>query len=115
MLNRMDKVNELLKQELAFLIESEISEPNIFVTVTACQAAADLKTASIFVSVIGEEGAEKRILKELEKKRNYFQKEIGKKFFIKNIPRLSFKIDKTQERIAKIEEVLEREKERKEK
>jgi len=104
MSRRLDKVNQLLLEQLAKLIQEEFSGQ--LVTVTNVETAADLKSAKVWISVYNQD--EEEILSQLAKKAPYFQGYLGKKLFIKNIPKLSFFIDKSLERVAKIEELLEK-------
>lgn len=102
MSRRIDKFNQLLLQELAYLIQKEFTGKMI--TVTDVETALDLKTSKVWVSVY--QGNNQEILRQLQDKAPYFQSYLGKKLFIKNIPKLSFLIDKSPERVAKIEELL---------
>lgn len=104
MSNRINKVNQLLLEELAKLIREELGEK--LVTVLAVDTSADLKNAKVWISVFGQN--EEEILKELEDKTVFFQSFLGKKLFIKNIPKLSFFVDKSSQRIAKIEQLLKK-------
>ena len=55
---RVDRVNALLQRELATLISEELTDPRIsFPTVTSVETTPDLKTARVFVSVLGNEDA----------------------------------------------------------
>ena len=54
---RVDRVNALLQRELATLISEELRDPRIaFPTVTGVETTPDLKTARVFVSVLGASG-----------------------------------------------------------
>lgn len=103
MTNRINKINQLLLEELAKLIQEEQFEE--LITVTAVETASDLKNAKVWLSIFGHQSEEK-VLKKVVEKASYFQSYLGKKLFIKNIPRLSFCIDKSGQRVAKIEELL---------
>lgn len=103
MSQRMEKINELLKEELAKLIQKEI-EIEGFVTVTACETTPDLKKAKVWLSILGKDEGE--VLKEVQNKASLFQHILGKKLFLKNTPSLEFRIDKSTRVIEKIEEIL---------
>ena len=104
MSNRINKINQLLLKELAQLIHQEF--PGKFITVIAVETTLDIKNAKVWVSVLSQD--EETILKELEEKKGSFQSYLGKKLFIKTIPKISFSIDKSPERVAKIEELLKK-------
>src|SRR5262249_5109159 len=53
---RLDRVNQLLNEEIAILLQRELKDPRLgFVSVTEVEAAQDLRTAKVFVSVLGDE------------------------------------------------------------
>jgi ribosome-binding factor A len=100
--NRINKINQLLQEELAKLIQEEGFEE--LITVTAVETASDLKNARVWLSIFSQNQEE--VLKKVIEKAPHFQSYLGKKLFIKNIPRFSFCIDKSGQRLAKIEELL---------
>jgi ribosome-binding factor A len=102
MSNRINKVNQLLQEELAKLIQEGGFEE--LITVTAVETTPDLKNARVWLSIFSQNQEE--VLKKVIERTSYFQSYLGKKLFIKNIPRLSFCIDKSGQRVARIEEIL---------
>ena len=53
---RMRRINEVLREVVGAAIGSELSDPRIgFVTVTSVETSPDLRTAKVFVSVLGSE------------------------------------------------------------
>jgi len=104
MSKRINKINQLLQQELAKLIQREMQGQ--LVTVTAVETALDLKTSKVWISVYLQDGNE--IVKQLKTKAPYFQSYLGKKLVIKNIPKLSFHLDKSQQHVDKIEKLLKK-------
>ena len=54
---RLDRVNQLIKEEVSTLLQRELKDPRLgFVTVTEVETSKDLRTAKVFVSVLGDEG-----------------------------------------------------------
>ena len=52
---RLDRVNQLIREEISTLLQRELKDPRLgFVTVTEVETSKDLRTAKIFVSVLGE-------------------------------------------------------------
>ena len=52
----MRRVNESLREVIGSAISSDLSDPNIgFVTVTSVETSPDLRSAKVFVSVLGSE------------------------------------------------------------
>ena len=57
MKHRLLRVNELLKRELSALLVREMTFENLLVTVNQVDVTPDLKSAHVYVSVLGSEGA----------------------------------------------------------
>ena len=65
---RADRVNALLQRELGTLISEELSDPRIaFTTVTSVEVTDDLRSARVFVSVLGDDEAVKKTMVELKR------------------------------------------------
>ncbi len=111
MSRRMQKVNELLQQELSKIIEKEIKkEKEFFITVQEVQTSADLKTAKVWVSIFDTEISAKEqeeIVSELQKKSFGFQKILSDRLNLKFIPRLTFELDTSVEVLQKIDQLIE--------
>ena len=54
MKHRLLRVNELLKRELSSLIAREITFENALVTINQVDVTSDLKSAHVYVSILGE-------------------------------------------------------------
>jgi ribosome-binding factor A len=100
--SRMRKVNEQVR-ELASEAIAEVIGKEAFITVTAVDTASDLKTAVIWVSILGDEKAG---LEQLNANKSEIQHNITGKMYAKNTPRIEFKIDHSKELVSRIEELL---------
>lgn len=103
---RIEKVNELIKQEVGKTILSEINfSTDIMVTVMKAEVSKDLRYADVFISVLPFEKKEEA--KEALKENIYFiQRILNKKLFMKPLPRIKFKIDDTGEYMGKIDTLI---------
>lgn len=101
-LSRMRKVNEQVR-ELASKAIAEIIGKEHFITVTAVDTASDLKSAIIWVSILGDE---KQGLGYLNERKSEIQHSITEKMYAKNTPRIEFRIDHSKELVSRIEELL---------
>ena len=102
----MQKVAALLKREVSVLINNKMSEKIDIVSVTDVEVTADLKDAKIYISFL-DSAKEKEILSFLDEKKAEFQKILGKKLSMKFTPRLHYLVDNYQEKIDKVEKLLE--------
>lgn len=107
MSKRLQRINELIKEEISQLIFREIEfSPDVLVTTTRVQTTEDLLDTNVFISVFPENNTEK-IMSFLEKKSSFLQKEINKILKMRPIPRLHFLPEKETSKAGRIEEILE--------
>ena len=59
MKHRLLRVNELLKRELSSLLVREMTFENLLVTVNQVDVTPDLKSAHVYISVLGSKGRKK--------------------------------------------------------
>ena len=105
---RMRRVSELVKQEISEIIRRDIPIGDIgLITVTACEVASDLKTARVYVSVLGGKEKQAAALALLERQHGHIQHALGRAVVLKYTPHLYFHIDKGIERGDRILRILE--------
>jgi ribosome-binding factor A len=105
--NRIVRVNELIKRELGNLISAKNIAPSnsILVSVTEVKTSSDLRKALVFVSIFGgDEKSEKEILQTLKRRRVELQNDISRVVSLKYTPVLKFELDR---RIAAGDRVFE--------
>ena len=106
--HRMQRVSELVMQEVIEIIRRDVSSESVgMLTVTGCEVASDLKTARVYVSVIGGANKQAAALALLERHRAHIQRTLGRSVVLKYIPHLSFYIDDSLERADRIERILD--------
>ncbi len=106
MKHRLLRVNELLKRELSSLITRELSFGKVLVTVNQVDVTPDLKSAHVYVSILGKEG-KSAAMKTLEGNRVMLQTEMAKHVVLKYTPHLVFHLDDSIERGTRIIEILQ--------
>jgi ribosome-binding factor A len=105
---RMRRVNEVVREVVSSAIASELEDPRIgFVTVTAVETNPDLRTAKVFVSVLGSDEEQERTLAGLRASHGILQASIGRELRMKRTPTLTFHYDDTAEKAARLEELLD--------
>lgn len=104
---RVDRVGHLVQQEMSRLILERTRDPRIgFVTVTRVKMTPDLKSAVIFVSVMGDEKAKKNSIEGLEHARGFFQHQIGDSLKLRFTPRIQFELDRSIDHGLEIDRIL---------
>lgn len=106
--SRMRRINEVLREVVGAAISTELSDPRIgFVTVTSVETSPDLRTAKVFVSVLGTDEEREATLEGLRSSHGPIQARIAAETRMKRTPTLTFRYDDTIERGARISELLE--------
>ena len=91
---RIEKLQELIKQEMGKMLLTDLKDPRIgFVTVTDVEMTGDLRSAKIFISVMGGEEQVKNSLEGLQSALGFIRREIGQRIKIRFTPEISFALD----------------------
>ncbi len=105
---RTHKLNELFKREIGQIIQRDLANPRIgFATVTHVEVSADLKHATIRVSVMGDEQQRHTTTAELNKAAGFIQHVLGRRITIRTMPQLQFKLDRSLDAVYRVEELLD--------
>lgn len=116
--SRPDRVGEEIRQELSQLLAREVHDPGIgFVTLTRVKVSADLQSARVFYTVIGDDSARRETAKALDRATPFLRRHIGARIRLRRVPELHFQFDESianQERIERILLDLKAEREAKE-
>ncbi len=105
-IDRISRINELLRREIAEYVEKECPRsPKSLLTVSEVKTAPDLRVAKVFISIFGGDAHEKnKAIEMLRERRTEVQARISKNMILKYTPVLSFHLD---ERIEKGDRVLQ--------
>jgi ribosome-binding factor A len=107
MSQRIERIDELLRQEIGKALESELADPGIgFVTVTKVETSPDLAHARVWVSVIGSEEQRKATLAALRRALPYVRHGLGSKIRLRRIPELEARLDDTLERGTRVLQII---------
>ncbi len=106
MKERIVRVNELIKQEVAEIMLEDINFPSgTLVTVVAAKVSVDLRYADIIISVYPS-GNKEDALKILNENIYAMQQVINKKLSMRPVPKIRFRVDESAENVEKIERLI---------
>jgi ribosome-binding factor A len=106
--DRMRRIDQVMREVIGSTIASELEDPRIgFVTVTAVDTSPDLRSARVYVSVLGDVAEREATLAALRSSHGILQAAIARRARIKYTPKLSFHYDEGPERAARLERLLE--------
>ena len=90
--DRIARVNELLKREIADVIEKySLNEGGVLVSVTRVHASESLRNATVYVSIFGaDEEKSEAIIKRLYKLKPEIQQQVSRHVILKYTPVLQF-------------------------
>ncbi len=105
---RMKRINEVMREVIGDSISTELEDPRIgFVTVTAVETSPDLRSARVFVSVLGDSAAREATLAALASAHGVLQASVARQTRMKRTPTLNFHYDDTPERGARLSQLLD--------
>ena len=102
MSERLNKINELIKQELSMAFVFDF--PGEFITINFIHTTADLSLTKIYVSVTS---GHQSIYDGLKKKTSEYRKLLADKLVIRKIPKIEIIKDEMQSEIEHIEQIIE--------
>ena len=93
------RINGEVLRELSNNIRGEIKEPRIapMTSVVAVEVAPDLKTCKAYISVLGDEEAQKNTLIGLRSAEGYIRTKLAKSINLRNTPEIRFILDQSIE------------------
>lgn len=103
------RINEEVHRELSNIIRGEIKDPRIhpMTSVVAVEVAPDLKTCKAYISVLGDEEAQKNTLKGLRSAEGYIRHTLAKTVNLRNTPQITFIIDQSIEYGVKMSKLID--------
>jgi len=105
---RVDKVQELIKQEVSNMILRELKDPRIgFATVTQVAVSGDLRHAKIFVSLMGSEEQKLQTWEGLNSSLGFIRSELGKRIRLRYTPEINLQWDTSLDHSVKIQKLLD--------
>lgn len=105
---RVERLSEAVKQEVSKIILYELKEPQVsFVTVTRAEVSPDLRRARVYVSVLGDESAQKKTLLRLEHAKGFIQTEVGARLQTRYTPILTFYLDESVKKSIHISRLID--------
>lgn len=112
---RGGRINEEVRREISVIIRDEIKDPRMtaMVSITAVKVSKDLRYAKVFVSIFGKNEEEKNeTFAALKSASGYIRREIGQRINLRNTPQILFELDDSISYSMKIEELIEKVKEK---
>jgi ribosome-binding factor A len=106
MSQRIQRVDELLREEISRIVAREIEDPRVgFVTITRVEVSADLRHATVWASVIGTPDERRATSRALGRAMPYVRHRLGE-LRLRRIPELHLRLDDSAERGTRVLAIL---------
>lgn len=109
MSRRTDRVSELLRAEISDLIQRSVKDPRVndgLVSITEITVSPDLRRATVFVSHFGDPGAHPDVIAGLQHAAPFMHAELMRRLKLRSVPQLSFHLDPSLERGARLTSLI---------
>ncbi len=107
--NRRRRVAELLKRELAVLIQQELDDPRVHgVTITAVEVSADLSSAKVYFTTLAEGEDAARTAVALNRAAGFLRRVLRGRVVLRGVPQLRFRFDESVRKGAALTGLIER-------
>lgn len=105
---RPDRLAEAIREEVARFLNEKVKDPRItgMVTVTAVEVTRDLRTAKVFVSLLGPDENRDKTFEGLDSLAGHLRARLGKSLGLRSAPEILFRHDESVARAARIETLL---------
>lgn len=104
---RVQRVAEMVRQEVARLIGNGLKDPRVgFVSVMTVRMSGDLRYADVYVSLFGTEKERKSSLIGLQHSAGFFRREVGKAIKLRHAPEIRFLADDTLDEVYHLDELF---------
>jgi len=106
---RARKLAERVQVIVAEALEFRVKDPRLgFITVTDVRITNDLREATVFYTVLGDDEEQANTAAALESARGMLRTEVGKQTGIKHTPSLAFIADIVPEAARQVEDLIKR-------
>jgi ribosome-binding factor A len=105
---RADRVAEAIREEVATFLREGAKDPRLvaMITVTAVDVTRDLRQAKIFISMMGTDDERAQSLEALASMKGHLRTRISRLLRLRVAPDITFKLDESVARAARIESLL---------
>ena len=106
---RAHKLADRIREIVAETLKHRVKDPRVgFITITDARVTGDLREATVFYTVYGDETERADTAKALESVKGLLRSEVGRQTGIKFTPTLTLVLDAVPESAANIEDLLRR-------
>ena len=109
MSRRIERVNELLRQEISRLLTLQIKDPRLegVITITRVSTSSDMRNAHVMLSAMGDEQTQQNALAGIRSAATYIRRELRSRVSMRYIPFLSYDLDAGQKEANNLLDIMD--------
>lgn len=104
---RVVRINELIKREISSILHTRYRDSAVRITISGVETTPDLKAATVFYGVIGDESDLANARRFFSKNNDEIRSMVGKVIVLKYLPHFSYRYDESMERGAHLNEIID--------
>jgi ribosome-binding factor A len=110
MTRRTERINSIIQKEISDLLREQINDPRLtsLISITKVTTSPDLKHSRVFISTLGDQVNKNEILQGFTAASGFLRRQLANRLELKHTPELSFHLDDSIERGAKVLKLIER-------
>ena len=104
------RVAQQIKRELAEMLRRDLKDERIagIISITEVELTGDCRYARIFLSVYGDDAEKQGTMQALTDCTGHIRGELGRRLQLRFAPEVSFRLDDSLERGAKVSQILDK-------
>jgi ribosome-binding factor A len=110
MSRRIDRINELLREEISQLLSRQIKDPRLngVISITEVRTSPDMRNARVSLSVLGDQPTQERALAGIRSAATFLRRELQGRLTLRHVPFMSFHLDNSMETADRVLRLLNR-------
>lgn len=108
--HRKERINSQIQRELSLIIRQKTKDSRLHnntMSITGVKATPDLKVATVYISVMGNNEEKAGVMEALDNAKGFLRSCLGRTMKTHMIPELHFKLDESVEYGMHIDKILE--------
>ena len=107
MSNRIVRINELVQREISDILRQRHTAESVAITISEVRIAPDLRDGRVFVAILGDAATVADRFRWLQRRSGEIRAELAKRIVMKFLPHLTYVLDKSTDRVARLLRALD--------
>jgi ribosome-binding factor A len=105
--NRIIRINELVQREISDILRQRHTAEAVAITIAEVRIAPDLRDGRVFVAILGDAATVAERFRWLQRRSGEIREELAKRIVLKFLPHLTYVLDKSTDRVARLLRALD--------